>query len=722
MADNGFNLATLWVPVVPETSQVGPAMEQAGKEAKGKFGAAVKDFGKTIHDDLDKIGQKTKDSFSNAGKHAKDAFSHAGKTAGEAFNSELGKELQSTVGNEIGKAVGDAVKEMPMFKTAAEYVGAFTRATDAASSSLGSVRDTLTSIKSHDAAGALAGVETTLRNIEPIAKQFGTDISDWHVPSPLLEGLQKADGTSHDLIKNFADAKGGIDKLGESGGGLSGLIGKLGELGTIATAVVASLNSIKDADHWLEDKMPWYRSLDQQFKNNPINRFFHDTFGSTPNGPSATTDANGQPLFRSGTTGSQMPDHPTDEWDPTWGPRPADGGLGWFGHGLPRPPSPPAMPEPVPTPPTPATSSPSLSVGGSGSSIGGGDLSSRVVGGVSDRRSLTAAGSRVANLLAFAQSLSGTPYSQALRNDCSGMVAKLANVALGLPPSASFTTVNEGDWLFSHGFQPGLGGPNDLNIGWYDHGGGNRGHTAATLPGGIHAESGGSHGNFLVGPGAAGAEDPQFTQHAHLSMGGANGMPGAGGPVGSKSDPVYVSSADGGGSSGDSGGPWESQGQQLGQGLVNGIAQMFGVDGSVFKGFGSGKGILDFGAVKLGGGLLNWGMHMAQARNSMGAGSSTNGMGMATGGDGASIPGLAMLQGLGQNISAAARAAGPGAPSGPGTGGTTVNIHGDVNSGFNVTQHGVQDGVGSWKEQYNAQPQRYASQGIVPNSGGGPAI
>jgi hypothetical protein len=259
----------------------------------------------------------------------------------------------------------------------------------------------------------------------------------------------------------------------------------------------------------------------------------------------------------------------------------------------------------------------------------------------------------VANLLEFAKSLEGTPYSQALRNDCSGMVAKLANVALGLDPVASFSTVNEGQWLFSHGFEPGLGGPNDLNIGWYDHGGGNNGHTAATLPGGIHAESGGSHGKFLLGSGAAGAENSEFTQHAHLSMGNfrASALGGdVGGqmPTGAEHDPLYVTSTGPGGSSG--GSPFESQGQQLGQGLLSGLMQSVGLDGSVF----GGKSPLDWGAVKLGGGLLNYGMGMLNRGGPMG----TPGLGSGGGGGLGALAGL--IPGAGAAISAAA---GPGGGS-----------------------------------------------------------
>jgi hypothetical protein len=51
--------------------------------------------------------------------------------------------------------------------------------------------------------------------------------------------------------------------------------------------------------------------------------------------------------------------------------------------------------------------------------------------------------------------------------------------------------------------------------------------------------------------------------------GGLGGRGGAGGqlPLGTEHDPVYV--AQGGGAGGGKGGPFEGQGQQLGQGLVN---------------------------------------------------------------------------------------------------------------------------------------------------------
>lgn len=305
-----------------------------------------------------------------------------------------------------------------------------------------------------------------------------------------------------------------------------------------------------------------------------------------------------------------------------------------------------------PTSTAPAEDEPAPSSRSSGGASGRPSGSSSI-GSPSSRADLHASGSRVAYLYALAQSLVGTPYSQQLRNDCSGMVAQLSSAALGMaPPSAGdrFTTVNEGDWLLSHGFQMGMGGPGDMRVGWYDHGGGNAGHTAATLPGGEHAESGGSHGAFLLGPGAAGADNPEFEHHAFLHMaGGSGGMGADSGPLGSKEDPVYTAQSDTGGSGGGSS-PFESQGQQLGQGLVNGVLQMFGLDGSVF----GGKSPLDFGAVKLGGGLLNWGMGVAKQRESYAA--TTGGGG---GGGGGGIGGaLGMIPSPGAAISAAAMPAG----------------------------------------------------------------
>ena len=119
--------------------------------------------------------------------------------------------------------------------------------------------------------------------------------------------------------------------------------------------------------------------------------------------------------------------------------------------------------------------------------------------------------------VAAAQDLAGTPYSPGQRFDCSGTVARVINSALGMPDSGLMTTKNAQQWLADRGFVPGIGGPGQISVGWYDHGPNpNDGHMAMTLSDGRNAESGGSVGEFTIGGAAAGADSPQFDQHMHL--------------------------------------------------------------------------------------------------------------------------------------------------------------------------------------------------------------
>lgn len=100
--------------------------------------------------------------------------------------------------------------------------------------------------------------------------------------------------------------------------------------------------------------------------------------------------------------------------------------------------------------------------------------------------------------------------------DCSGAMSALANFATGRDPFGSrFATGNMREALAERGFQPGLGPAGSFNLGWYN-GGPYGGHTAGTLPDGTNVEMGGARGNGQVGGGAAGADDPSFTDHAHL--------------------------------------------------------------------------------------------------------------------------------------------------------------------------------------------------------------
>ncbi|MGF7125009.1 phage tail tape measure protein [Rhodococcus sp. BE178] len=120
----------------------------------------------------------------------------------------------------------------------------------------------------------------------------------------------------------------------------------------------------------------------------------------------------------------------------------------------------------------------------------------------------------------FAKGVEGTQYVLGGVNwgDCSGAVSALANYATGRDPFATrFATMTEGAELAARGFKPGRGPSGSLQVGWLN-GGPAGGHTAATLPNGVNFEMGGARGNGQYGGPAAGANDPMFTDHAHLPM------------------------------------------------------------------------------------------------------------------------------------------------------------------------------------------------------------
>ncbi|MGC5249473.1 hypothetical protein ACPXB3_21415 [Gordonia sp. DT219] len=124
--------------------------------------------------------------------------------------------------------------------------------------------------------------------------------------------------------------------------------------------------------------------------------------------------------------------------------------------------------------------------------------------------------------------LTGAPYVWGGVNwgDCSGAMSAFARAAVGLDPfGGRFSTASEASQLQAMGFTLGMGSSGDLRFGWYNGGAGG-GHTAGTLPDGTNIEMGGGNGGGALGGGAAGADDPQFTDHAFLTIG--PGMPTTG--------------------------------------------------------------------------------------------------------------------------------------------------------------------------------------------------
>ena len=348
MAD--FHAADLWVAVIPDTKQVGPAMEKAGKEAKDKFGGGVKDFGKTIIDDLEKVKAKTKDVFSDAGSHAGDAFKNAGKKASESFSTEfktgakdLGKvlleEYGPVLGEELGKAIGgkigDALHDLPGMDAMRDVVDKVAEHGDAAAKAFQNIRDAINATKTGDYSEALKGVEGALHSLEPVAKEFGIDIGGWDEHLKNVSGGLEATNTIMGGIKdkNFGqtvsgisdalkiaepyakdmgiDLKGWEEPLGVIGasadtfvtlkGGVEGLTAVVPALGTVLAEVAGPLAAIAAAALAIKVAYDWGTAHVQADMSNPAN---NPQLPNLPVNPPGSPNA-GQP--RPGTVAPPLP-------------------------------------------------------------------------------------------------------------------------------------------------------------------------------------------------------------------------------------------------------------------------------------------------------------------------------------------------------------------------------------------------------------------------------
>lgn len=154
-----------------------------------------------------------------------------------------------------------------------------------------------------------------------------------------------------------------------------------------------------------------------------------------------------------------------------------------------------------------------------------------------------------------ANDMAGAPYVRGGHSptgtDCSGAASVLVNAAVGQPLYGErMATGNAADWLAARGAVMGRGPAGTLRVGW-KNGGPGGGHMAVTLPDGRNAESGGKVGKFTVGAGAAGADDPQFTNQAYIPV---NAMYPDGWPSGAAGGGYSMYGSGGGGGGGGFGG------------------------------------------------------------------------------------------------------------------------------------------------------------------------
>ncbi|WP_094631590.1 MULTISPECIES: phage tail protein [unclassified Rhodococcus (in: high G+C Gram-positive bacteria)] len=190
----------------------------------------------------------------------------------------------------------------------------------------------------------------------------------------------------------------------------------------------------------------------------------------------------------------------------------------------------------------------------------------------------------------FATQLEGKEYVWGGVNwgDCSGAMSALANYTAGNDPFGSrFATGNMAESLAAMGAIPGLGPSGSFNLGWFN-GGPYGGHTAGTLPNGVNVEMGGARGDGQYGGGAAGADDPSFTDHAHFPpeffLGGDPTMSGATTGTGARKGGI-TGTVKGGGSTSSSGGG--GGGGSLGGGGTTAGGGGTAVDGAVDAGYGA---------------------------------------------------------------------------------------------------------------------------------------
>lgn len=176
----------------------------------------------------------------------------------------------------------------------------------------------------------------------------------------------------------------------------------------------------------------------------------------------------------------------------------------------------------------------------------------------------------------FAESMDPVPYQMGgfsrTSIDCSGMVAATVNDALGLNPfTGRMSTMNEGQWLKAKGAKPGLGGPGDIAIAWYDRGGGANGHTAMRLSDGTGVESRGGDG-VVIGSGATPVTSSMFDQQMHIPAALLKGGDLGGPATGMNATPGGAGASGGGGGGGASVGGGASGGGGAAGGASGGAA------------------------------------------------------------------------------------------------------------------------------------------------------
>src|SRR6516225_1312327 len=695
------------------------AAEQAGKTIGAGINKGIEDAAKS--------GKKIDDIIAGG------APEEAGTTLGTKIGKAVLKGLQA-MGPETGAVIGKALAEasldfaedkIPGFRTFEDMVGNLSDKSRSVVDSFTGLKDAINATKAHDLAGAMGGLQDALKGAEPVAKLFGADISSWSGTladaGPKLEDAGKnikgmftgdIDTRAHSIAEsirlmgsvtgnNLDGIAADVEAIGGAAGGVIAIKDAFSALGPVLAGlaspeILAALGMLVAVGGSFAFPI-WMAQPGQR----PINWQIAPQLGP----PIEQTPAAQMPL-----PGQLPPAEIPKGAPPGTTYQTSTGDMGVFSGLL--PPGwtvtdgqlvPPGA-KPVPT------------TGGAGTGVvppglapldtGGYGLGGQVTGSGGDMVPIWAhlgeyvmpvrqtgqfrplldamrsyqEGGVVGPDVAAADAMAGTPYSQGNRTDCSGMVARVVDRAMGLPVGDLMSTKNASSWLAARGFTAGAGGPGDMSVYWYDRGPNpNDGHMVIVLSNGQIAQAGGNSNSFQVG---AKVNLSQFDHVMHHRAGvfgegaaGGTGTTTVGGGAGAGAGGGGAAGTAGGG-----GGGGDAMFQQLGQALVTGGFQELGFgEGGPF-----GKPPTQWGITRMGMAGLNYLLGLAKTAGMFkGAGLSGPGGALLAGiGAGAGLPPSLLSGGGGPSpaglIASAAATQRPGsqplgAPGAPG--GNTINLN-----------------------------------------------
>lgn len=518
-----------------------PEVQLEPKVDPSKIDKAVKDSAKKAKPPEIKIEPKI-DAAETRGvaDELKDIIVDAIEDAGYSVD-----ELVDAAAKKLGRKVGEIIGDSPIGDLArgvADKVGGIVEKVQPA---IDHVRDAIDGLRSHDAAGTLGGIAGALRDIgqsgaadtvDRVGREAGEAQGSFN---QLRDNIKGTTTSALELTNNSGKIAGGLNTIAAAAGPLAATFVALDKLmpgfDQHLQSIMKDGGSFKD---WVNVALPGTNLIDKFWLQN------QPSGGLPPVVPNKPTTLGGAP--RPGTqSGPGLP--PGWEIGPGGIPikKKALGGLaGYAGGGV-------------------ADVINGL-IRGPGTGTSDSILGWPAMVRVSNQEFITNAADTAANLpllqavnsgvplwewmknmprfdtgglvdgpdVSAARSMAGTPYDQATRHDCSGMAARVIDRALGLPEVGLMSTKNAAEWLAARGFKPGLGGPGQISVGWYDHGPNpNDGHMAMTLSNGLNAESGGKNGVFTIGGTAAGARDPQFDHHMYLPTVYGEGPAGSSSPA-----------------------------------------------------------------------------------------------------------------------------------------------------------------------------------------------